>query len=144
MTMRQTQKYEIPEKKNQTQYDPAWINSKVDILLGLVASRMSQMGIYLAGLLNKNQDILKQIVTKYFTDMHAYCFSQIKSVVRNTQTPDKPDFSRETIRKIVVDLEKEFGAALPELGIESDPTIDAFVLNQCRWFSQNFKFKENA
>lgn len=134
---------ETPEKKS-TQYDMVWVDAKIDILLGLIAAKLPQLGIYVASLLNKNKDVLRQIIIKYYTDMHAYTFSQIKNVVRNTMTPDDHDFSKEAIKSIVVDLEKEYGSALPELGIESDAVIDAFVLNQCRWFSNNFRFKETA
>ena len=138
--MRQT---EIPEKKG-TQYDPVWVDSKVDLLLGIMAAKIPQLGLYMASHMNKDKEYVRGLVVRYFTDMHAFAFSQIKNVVRNTMTQENHDFSRESIKKIVVDLEKEFGAALPELGIESDTTIDAFVLNQCRWFSTNFRFKETA
>ena len=138
-----TRTIETPEKKS-TQYDMVWVDAKIDILLGLVAARLPQLGIYLASLLNKNKDALRQIIIKYYTEMHAWTFSQIKNVVRNTMTPEDHDFSKDAIKSIVVDLEKEYGAAIPELGIESDTVIDAFVLNQCRWFSANFRFKETA
>lgn len=138
-----TRTIETPEKKS-TQYDMVWVDAKIDILLGLVAARLPQLGIYLASLLNKNKDALRQIIIKYYTEMHAYTFSQIKNVVRNTMTPQDHDFSKDAIKSIVVDLEKEYGAAIPELGIESDTVIDAFVANQCRWFSANFRFKETA
>lgn len=138
-----TRTIETPEKKS-TQYDMVWVDAKIDLLLGLVAARLPQLGIYLASLLNKNKDALRQIIIKYYTEMHAWTFSQIKNVVRNTMTPEDHDFSKDAIKSIVVDLEKEYGAAIPELGIESDTVIDAFVLNQCRWFSANFRFKETA
>ena len=137
---------ETPEK-TKLPYDLAWIDQKVEILLSIITTRIPILGLWLThGIMSKPEyrEYMRQVVVRYFTEMHKYVFDNIKSVVRNTMTSEDHDFSKEAIRSIVEDLSKEYGAALPELGIEPSATIDAFVLNQCRWFSSNFRFKETA
>ena len=137
---------ETPEK-TKLPYDTAWIDQKVEVLLSIITTRIPILGLWLThGIMSRPEyrEYMRQIVVRYFTECHKYVFDNIKSVVRNTMTEETKDFSKETMKKIVNDLECEYGAALPELGIEPSVTIDAFVLNQCRWFSNNFKFKETA
>lgn len=139
---------ETPEKnKEKLPYDTAWIDQKVEILLSIITTNIPILGLWLTrGLMAKPEyrDYMRQVVIRYFTEMHKYVFENIKSVVRNTMTAETADFSKENMKKIVMDLEEEYGAGLPQLGIEPSVTIDAFVNNQCRWFSKNFKFKEVA
>ena len=135
---------EIPEKKvivkSDLPYDTAFLDQKADLLLGLLSSRLPILGLWISQSLITNKDYLRKVCAKYYTEMHAYCFSQIKNVVRNTMSEADHDFSFDAIKSIVVDLEKEYGAALPELGIEPSTAIDAFVQNQVRWFSSSFKW----
>ena len=148
MTRQIAKSYEMPEKnKEKLPYDTAWIDQKVEVLLSIITTRIPLFGLWLTrGLMARPEyrEYMREVVVRYFTEMHKYVFDNIKSVVRNTMTAETKDFSRENMKKIVIDLEKEFGAALPEMGEEPSVCIDAFVTNQCRWFSQNFKFKETA
>lgn len=148
MTRQLAQKVEIPEKgREKLPYDTAWIDQKVEILLSIITTNIPVLGVWLTnGIMSKPEyrEYLRKVVVRYFTEMHKYVFDNIKSVVRNTMTEETKDFSKESMKKIVVDLESEYGAGLPQLGIEPSTAIDAFVLNQCRWFSANFRFKETA
>lgn len=140
--------YETPEKnKEKLPYDTAWIDQKVEILLSIITTNIPILGLWLTrGIMAKPEyrEYMRQVVVRYFTEMHKYVFDNIKSVVRNTMTAETADFSKENMKKIVVDLESEYGAGLPQLGMEPSTAIDAFVNNQIRWFSANFRFKETA
>lgn len=137
---------EVPEKKviakTDLPYDTAFLDQKVDILMGLFSSRVPILGIWVSQSLLTNKDYLRKVCAKYYQEMHAYCFAQIKNVVRNTMTEEEHDFSFDSLKKIVIALESEYGAALPELGIEPSTTIDAFVNNQVKWFSSSFKWNK--
>ena len=139
---------ETPENNQEKYpYDTAWIDQKVEVLLSIITERIPLLGLWLTrGLMAKPEyrDYMRKLVVRFYTEMHKYCFENIKAVVRNTMTAETADFSRESIKKIVVDLESEYGAALPQMGIEPSTCIDAFVINQCRWFSSKFQFKETA
>lgn len=137
---------ETPEKTKYS-YDLAWIDQKVEVLLSIITARIPVLGLWLThGIMARPEyrEYMREVVVRYFTEMHKYVFDNIKSVVRNTMTEDTKDFSRENMKRIVMDLEKEFGAALPEMGEEPSVCIDAFVCNQSRWFSQNFKFSRET
>lgn len=152
MTRQVANGYEVPEKnvqvkKQNSPYSEEWLNSKLDILLGLVVSRLPVIGLTICqGHLDSPawNRVLKDKLISYYTDMHSYAFEGLKRVVRSTMTKEEHDFSYDTLKGIVVDLEKEFGSGLPELGIEDEPTLSAFVKNQVKYYTEKWNWSYAA
>lgn len=138
---------EIPEKqvKKQTSvYPKEFIDSKLDILLGLIANRLPIIGMTIVEkLLNTPQfrEILRERLVEYYQSMHQWVFSELKNVIRAEMSPEEHDFSYETIRALIVKLENEYGQSLPELQIEPESVISAFAKNQALWYQKNYSWK---
>lgn len=138
---------EIPEKqvKKQTSvYSKEFIDSKLDILLGLIANRLPIIGMTIVEkLLNTPQfrEILRERLVEYYQSMHQWVFSELKNVIRAEMSPEEHDFSYETIRALIVKLENEYGQSLPELQIEPESVISAFAKNQALWYQKNYSWK---
>lgn len=142
---------EIPEKKvvkKQTStYPKEWLDTKLDILLGIIASKLPVIGITIVEkLLNTPQfkEILRERLVEYYQSAHAYAFEGLKRVVRTTMSKDSFDFSFDTFKDIVVDLEKEFCSNLPELGVEDEQTLTAFVKNQVNYYTKSWNWSYTA
>lgn len=152
MTRQVVQSYEIPEAKAQVKkqtsvYPKEFIDSKLDILLGLIANRLPIIGMTIVEkLLNTPQfrEILRERLVEYYQSMHQWCFSELKSVIRSTMTKDDFPISLDTMKNLVEDLENEYAKSLPELGVEPPSVTAAFCANQQKWYNEHFKFSEVA
>ena len=149
MTRQIVKNYEIPEAKAQVKkqtsvYPKEFIDSKLDILLGLIANRLPIIGMTIVEkLLNTPQfrEILRERLVEYYQSMHQWVFSELKNVIRAEMSPEEHDFSYETIRALIVKLENEYGQSLPELQIEPESVISAFAKNQALWYQKNYSWK---
>jgi hypothetical protein len=145
MALRQVM--EIPEQKKvyvkkSSTYDDDFLSQKVDLLEGKIAQTLPIFGTKLVeGLFEKSQvkEYLKALITEYFNGMHAYCFNELKSVVKARMSKDNYDFSFEKFKELTIELEKEY-AVIEELGIEPTSVIDAFARNQSLWFQKSFSW----
>lgn len=142
---------EIPENKVQTKkqnsvYPKEFIDKQLDILLGLIASRIPVIGeVIVENLFSTPQfkEILRQSLIEYYQDMHSYCFQATKSVVRSTLTKEDFPLSYETVREIVESLEKEYGKDIPELSVEPEMVLAPYIKNQKEWLNSRFRFSED-
>lgn len=140
---------EVPEKnvqvkKQNSPYTEEWLNKQVDLVLGLIVDRLPILGLTICkGHLDSpawNQ-MLKNKIVEYYTEMHQWVFSELKNTIRSQMSPDEYDFSFETMKTLIVDLEKEYAKDLEELGIEPDSVISAFAKNQSLWYQKNFSWR---
>lgn len=140
---------EVPEAKTQvknqtTAYPREWLDKQVDILLGLIVTKLPIIGLTICQNhldTPRYKALLRDKLSDYYLAAHQYAFTQLKNVIKTKMSPEDHDFSFETIRALIVSLEEEYCAALPELGIESDNVIDSFTKNQVAWLKKSFSWK---
>ncbi len=139
--------YETPESKmsqttSKNPYPKEFIDTQVDLLLGLISSRIPVIGMTICQTLFATpsyREILKKRLIEWYQSAHQYSFTELKNKVRATMSPDNCDFSFENLRKIVVELQNEFCRSIPELA-QSEPStvIDAFVKNQVKYYAEKW------
>ena len=132
---------EIPENqlnKTKKQYNHSieWLNQKVYILLTVIG-KIPFFGMELC---KTNKELLAQWLDTWYMNMRQYAFTELKKVIHDTMTPEDHDFSLEKIKEIVIGLEKEFGAEIPELGIEDASSLNMFCRNQKSWYEKNYRW----
>ena len=136
-TIETTEKTKLP-------YDVTFLDQKADILLGLVSTKVPVLGLWISQSLVTNKEYMRKVCAKYYTEMHSFTFNSLKSVIRSKMTQEDFPISYETMESLVTDLEREYGSALPEMGIEPESVLAPFISNQLKWYNNNFKFKETA